>query len=110
MPEFRLPYGRTHLTAHLDGGFKVELLAPAHVPPASDSLQAVRLALENPLGGVRLDDFSRARSVAIAINDKTRPVPHSILLPPLLQKLDRIGIPRSAITFLIATGLHHPMQ
>jgi nickel-dependent lactate racemase len=58
---------------------------------------------------VRLADFAGARSVAIAINDKTRPVPHALLLPPLLQELADLGVPPAAITFIIATGLHSPM-
>ena len=109
MTEYTLPYGRTQLTARLDGPFQIELLAPAQVSPAPDPTQAVRDALNRPLGGVRLADFAKARSVAIAINDKTRPVPHAMLLPPLLEALADLGIPSDAITFIVATGLHAPM-
>jgi nickel-dependent lactate racemase len=110
VPEFSLPYGRTQLTARLEGAFQVELLAPAPVPPVADPGQAVRDALRNPLGGVRLANFAGARSAAIAVNDKTRPVPHAVLLPPLLQELANLGLPPGAITFVIATGLHAPMK
>jgi nickel-dependent lactate racemase len=75
-----------------------------------DPVQAVREALSRPAGGVRLADFAKARSVAIAISDKTRPVPHAVLLPPLLHELDKLGIPPAAITLVAATGLHAPMQ
>ena len=109
MPEFRIPYGRTTLTLHLDGSLKPELLAPARVEALADPTQAVRDALSRPVGSARLADFAKARSVAIAINDKTRPVPHAVLLPPLLQALERLGIARSAITLVAATGLHAPM-
>src|SRR5262245_19771938 len=98
MPKFEIPYGRTHLTAQLDGAFQVELLAPKFVPPAADPVQAVREALAKPVGGVLLPDLARARSVAIAINDKTRPVPHAVLLPPLMKRLEEIGVAPSAIT------------
>jgi len=110
VPEFSLPYGRTQLTARLEGAFQVELLAPAPVPPVADPGQAVRDALRNPLGGARLANFAGARSAAIAVNDKTRPVPHAVLLPPLLQELANLGLPPGAITFVIATGLHAPMK
>jgi nickel-dependent lactate racemase len=109
MPEFRIPYGRTHLTVRLDDSLQTELLAPARVEPLPDPIQAVRDALSDPAGGVRLADFAKARSVAIAISDKTRPVPHAILLPPLLQELEKLGIPPGAITLVVATGLHAPM-
>ena len=49
------------------------------------------------------------RQVAIAINDKTRPVPHQHLLPPLLEKLEDLGIPDRAINLVIATGTHPVM-
>ena len=110
MAEFRIPYGRTQLSLRLDDSFRTELLAPAQVEPVPDPSQAVRDALSHPMGGVRLADFTKARSVAIAISDKTRPVPHAILLPPLLQALEKLGIPPGAITLIVATGLHAPMK
>lgn len=110
MPDFRIPYGRTKLTLRLDDSFQTELLAPAKIEPAPDPLQTVRDALSHPIGGVCLADFANARSVAIAISDKTRPVPHALLLPPLLQELEKLGIPSGAITLVAATGLHAPMR
>jgi lactate racemase len=110
MSEFSIPYGRTKLTVRLNGAFQAELLAPARVEPVPDAAQAVREALNRPLGHVRLADFAQARSVAIAINDKTRPVPHAVLLPPLLHALEAAGIAPNAITLIVATGLHAPMQ
>ncbi len=109
MAEFRIPYGRTQLTVRLDDSWHSELLAPARVKPVPDPVQAVREALSRPVGGVRLADYAKARSVAIAISDKTRPVPHAVLLPPLLRALDQLGIPPAAITLIAATGLHGPM-
>ena len=109
MSEFSIPYGRTKLTILLNGAFQTELLAPARAEPVADPPGAVREALDSPLGGARLADFAHARSVAIAINDKTRPVPHAVLLPPLLHALEGLGIAPGAITLVVATGLHAPM-
>jgi nickel-dependent lactate racemase len=69
----------------------------------------VEAALDKPLGGGRLPDYGGAGSAAIAINDKTRPVPHGHLLPPLLRRLEGLGLAPEAITLLIATGAHRPM-
>ncbi|MHB8807482.1 MAG: nickel-dependent malate racemase, LarAH5 family [Anaerolineaceae bacterium] len=49
-------------------------------------------------------------SVAIAINDKTRPVRYDILLTPLLQYLAELGIHEEAITLFISTGTHTPIS
>ena len=48
-------------------------------------------------------------SACIAINDKTRPVPHQHLLPPLLERLEGLGLAPEQVTLLIATGTHPPM-
>ncbi|OIO88973.1 MAG: hypothetical protein AUK03_15350 [Anaerolineae bacterium CG2_30_64_16] len=152
MPDYRLPYGKTHLTFTLPAGLDVQLLAPREVPAAADPLAEVARALDrspfprtregpapdlspfpSPLrGGVTVSPFPRreepvlsrskepvlsrskggrgVRSAAVAINDKTRLVPHEQLLPPLLARLEALGLPRAAITLVIATGTHLPMR
>ncbi len=118
MTDYHLPYGKTHLTFTLPDGLNVQLLAPRDAPGAADPLAAVAQALDlSPLpsperssaqergggqgGGVRC---------AVAINDKTRPVPHKDLLPPLLARLEGLGFAPADITLLIATGTHAPMR
>lgn len=98
-----IPYGHTTLTIEID--HPIECIMPAESPAADNPRKLVRVALARPVGTVQ--DFADAESVAIAINDKTRPVPHADLLPPLLDKL--AGIPPEAITFVIANGSHPPM-
>lgn len=110
MAKFFLPYGRDRLAVSLPDEWQVELLAPKKVTTLPDPVAAVEQALDNPCGKVCLPDCAGARSVAIAISDKTRPVPHGALLPPLLRRLEALGLPPEAITLLIATGSHRPMS
>jgi nickel-dependent lactate racemase len=107
--EIQLPYGRSFLTASLPAHFGVDIIEAPETPPVADPQGVVRTALENLLGELSWSDFAAARSVAIAVNDKTRPVPHHQLLPPLLECLAQLGIPDSAITFYVAVGTHPPM-
>lgn len=111
MPSIKLPYGRSSLALNLSTAAHVEQLLPSHVQGASDPRAAVAAALTHPVGGQSLGDLPAvrdARSVAIAINDKTRPVPHAAMLPPLLEALEALGLPPEAITLIIATGTHTP--
>jgi len=110
MSEYRIPYGLEYLTFNLADELCAEWIAPAEAAPAPDAVRAVNEALDAPLGEVRLEDFASAKSVAIAVNDKTRPVPHKHLLPPLLRQLEAMGIRREAITFIVAVGTHSPMS
>jgi nickel-dependent lactate racemase len=48
--------------------------------------------------------------LVIVVSDKTRPVPNDTILPPLLERLERLGVRASDITFLVATGAHEPMR
>jgi nickel-dependent lactate racemase len=107
---YSLPYGKTHLTFVLPAGRTADVLLPRPAQPLADPAAAVRAALDEPQGGVCLEQFRGARSAAIAVNDKTRPVPHDILLPPLLARLEALGLPPQAITLFIATGLHPRME
>lgn len=109
MADFCIPYGATILTFSLPDERYVEWIAPAPIPAAPDPGRLVAGALDNPVGGFQLADFAGAGSVALVISDKTRPHPH-VVLYPLLSRLESMGLPPEAITFLIATGAHTPMM
>ncbi len=82
----------------------MELLAPREAAPSPDPLAAVEAALDAaPL------PTNRGRRAVVAVNDKTRPVPHRYLLPPLLARLEGLGFLPENITLLVATGTHAPM-
>jgi nickel-dependent lactate racemase len=109
MPTFQIPYGKTHLPVVLPDDRSVVLIAPNDIPRVRDPWASVKRALDEPVGGVGLDYVAEARSAAIAIADKTRPLPADALRP-LLARLEHMGIAPDAITLLIATGTHAPMQ
>ncbi|MBN1965472.1 MAG: nickel-dependent lactate racemase [Anaerolineae bacterium] len=104
-----IPYGKHHLALTLPDDYPVTVIAPQDVPAALDPLAAVARALDEPVGGVSLADFAGVTLAAVAISDKTRPVPHEFLLPPLLARLQDLGLPPEVITLLIASGSHAPM-
>lgn len=107
--QIQLPYGRSHLTATIPDHFAVDVIEAPATPAAADPLQVVRSALDNLAGNAAWADLKHARSVAIAVNDKTRPVPHHHLLPPLMERIASLGVPDSAITFYLSVGTHPPM-
>lgn len=109
MTTLHIPYGKTSLEVNIADHHRVEHIVPAQVTAVDDARAAVEHALDHPEGGVSIADFAGAESAVIAINDKTRPVPHADLLPPLLAQIEALGIPPERITLLIATGTHPVM-
>ncbi len=107
--QVELPYGRGTVTATVPDTIGVDVIDLPDVRPSADPLGEVGDALTSPLGGFDWRRWERAGSVAIAVNDKTRPVPHRHLLPPLLAHLAALGIADDAITLHIAVGGHPPM-
>ncbi len=102
-------FGKSGLIADLPARFRYQILESRSARPLPDSIAAVEAALDSPIGAAPLAELARGRqSAAISVCDITRPTPNSLVLPPVLRRLERAGIPRSNITILIATGLHRP--
>ena len=104
MTHLNVPYGKRYLSAVLPVGYRAEIVGPHEHPPAADPAALARKAVYNPLGDVLPP--RAGQSVAIAINDKTRPVPHQHLLPPVLQGMRQAGLRDEDLLFIIATGTH----
>ena len=108
MSRHRLPFGNGSLDIDLASAgarqLTVETIAPRASDPAADPLAEV----ESALAAAALPAYSGG-GCAIAINDRTRPIPHDVLLPPLLRVLERAGVAPADIVLVIATGTHPPM-
>lgn len=100
----RLPYGKSHISAVLPSGFTTDRIVPRHQLAAADPAATVMQAVYNPLGEV--SPPHAGMRVAIAINDKTRPVPHEFLLPPVLAGMRHAGVRDQDVYFIIAAGTH----
>jgi len=102
-------YGRKGLTINLPDDVNVTLVRKHPMTPLSKPVQAVKQALQDPVGCSPLDEIAkRKKSACILVCDITRPVPNGVLLPPLIEAIRRAGISDQNILILIATGLHRP--
>lgn len=105
-----IPYGSTMLQLNLPVSWQVDWIAPPVLGNFQPAASLIEAALENEIDANLSALAARAKSAAIAINDKTRPVPNDLLLPPLLARLENAGIKPENITLLVATGSHLPMK
>ncbi len=105
----RMDYGKTGVEVDLPDSNLMAVLGLEHTLPLLAPDVAIRTALATPVGTSALSLLARNKKTAcIVICDITRPVPNSLLLPPILEILEQSGLPEAGITVLVATGTHRP--
>ncbi len=109
MSTITLSYGKKQVSFDIADSQTVEIIMPPAPLPTGNETRIVSDSINNPVGSFNWESVSPHGSVAIAINDKTRPVPNNILVPILLDKLTSLGFHPEQIKFFIATGTHTPM-
>ncbi len=87
--------------------------APKPLPPVEDEKEAIRKALDSPIGSRKLEHLLNERSrVAICFDDVSVPLPQmkddvrAKAAEVVLEKLREIGVKRENIRLICATGLH----
>ena len=86
------------------------LLGVLHMNPAAPERtgqEAVRFALENPIGLPRLSEIlPKNKKIAVVTSDISRPCPSWDILPPLLAELERAGVALANVTLVFGLGSH----
>ncbi|MBC7109034.1 MAG: nickel-dependent lactate racemase [Methanomassiliicoccales archaeon] len=106
----QLPYGSETLTLELPESMTVEILLPKR--PRLSCLVAHEIvhALNNPISALPLRScINHKNKIALICEDITRPTPLNIILPYVLEELQKAGVPRSNVTIFVALGSHRPM-
>ena len=104
-----LRYGKDTITLRVPDS--AALLNGPVIPALANPQAAVREALKHPIGSeslVAIAKLKKPATVCITMSDITRPVPNELLISAILEELNAAGIPDSACTILIATGMHRP--
>ena len=100
---FEMPFGEGFLPIEAEA----ELIAPRPTQPIDNEAEAVREALRQPIGARPLSEIVRpGERVVILVNDITRLTRTELMLSPIVETLNRRGIPDSSILVLFALGIH----
>jgi nickel-dependent lactate racemase len=103
VPPIQLPYGRGSVEISTDA----DLIAHRGAPPIADETAAVFEALANPIGTPPLAEIVKpGERVTIIVNDITRLTRTDLLLPPVIETLNRAGVPDSDTFIVFALGIH----
>jgi nickel-dependent lactate racemase len=102
------PYLNGHVSASVPGAQWLGALDVKPVPAVRDSAAAVREALAQPIGlsYPALSRFKTQDRVLILVSDSFRQTRADLMLPPLLDELQRTGIYGETISILFSTGVH----
>lgn len=104
-------YGRAKLPLRFPAGLELTAIRKKTMPIFSDPAGELQAFLQKPPNGPSIYDIARGRSSAcILICDVTRPVPHGVLLAPIIDALVASGLRKEDIIILVATGLHRPNE
>lgn len=99
------PFGKETLQLTLNN--KVDVLLPVMIPGVPDELEAIRKAIASPISSEQLAKIAEGKSsVAIVVNDITRPVPTESMLTAILEELASAGIRTEQVTVIVALGNH----
>src|SRR5579872_777018 len=99
----QLPYGQGSIEIETDA----DLIEHRGAPAIADEKAAVYEALAHPIGTPPLVEIVHpGERVAIIVNDITRLTRTDLLLPPVVETLNRAGIPDRDIYIVFALGNH----
>ncbi len=107
-----LKWGKEEITLSLPDKNVLGVLEPTGGTPVGDLGEATADLLKNPTAGPSLEELVKElapRSAAVIVNDMTRSTPSALMLPAVLEELDRLGVPAEGVTIVVATGTHRPM-
>jgi len=106
-----LPWGGDEITVGLPDHWRLSgVLEPDGGSAVEEPRAAVRAALASPVGALRLSDLvSEAASVALVVDDASRPTPVDVIFPAVLEELERAGVDNERVTLVTALGVHRPM-
>jgi len=103
----KMPYGLNDIAFEVDK-CNYKILSPRIPKPKGNADVLIHRAFKTTLSGSNTVDFF-GKTIGIAINDPTRPVPHNFILPLLVEFLMSNGAEKEKIRFFIANGTHLPV-
>lgn len=100
-------YGKTVQTVEVPEKNLMAVLTANPMDHQRRGAEAVRWALEHPIGSPRLRELAKpGQKVVIVTSDISRPLPSYDVLPSVLDELYAGGVKREDITAVLALGSH----
>ncbi len=107
MVDVWLPYGKTEVCIRIPTRNFLGTIEPKEKPGVADSMVEIERALNEPVGTKRLSEIAKTDDkAAIVVNDATRATPSYLMVPPILDELNKAGVKDEDITVIFGCGTH----
>ncbi len=111
MVDVWLPYGKTEVCARIPTRNFLGMIEPKEKPGVADPRVEVERALNEPIGAKRLSEIAKAGyKAAVVVDDATRATPSYLMVPPILDELNKAGVKDEDITVIFGCGTHRPVS
>lgn len=111
MVDVWLPYNKTEVCARIPTRNFLGTIEPKEKFGVPAGEAEVLRALREPIGSKTLDETVKpASKVVIVVDDATRPAPSRIIVPPLLNKLNQLGVGDKDISIIFGCGTHREVK
>ena len=111
MVDVWLKYGKTEVCARIPTRNYLGTIEPQEKPGVSDPVAEIIRALREPIDSKPLSELVKPDSrIGIVVDDFTRPAPSNIMVPPLLEELNRLGVKDQNIIIIFGCGTHRAVK
>jgi nickel-dependent lactate racemase len=111
MVDVWLPYGKTEVCARIPTRNYLGSIEPKERPGVADPRAEIERALNEPIGTKKLREIAKAGDkLAIVVDDATRATPSYLMVPLVLDELNKAGVKDEDITILFGCGSHRAVK
>jgi nickel-dependent lactate racemase len=111
MVDVWLPYGKSQTCARIPTRNFLGSIEPTEKHGVSNPSEEIERALKEPLGSKLLAEIVEGKSkVVIVVDDATRPAPSDLMVPPILDELNRGGVKDENVKVIFACGTHRAVK
>ena len=111
MVDVWLPYGVTEVCARIPTRNFLGTIEPKEKRGVTDPRVEVERALRKPIGTKQLSEIAKpGDKVAIVVDDSTRVTPSYLMVPPLLDELNKAGVKDEDVTVIFGCGTHRVVK
>lgn len=111
MKKILLPYGNNIIPLSIPQKNLIKVCWLKSEPGVKNNIEEIENSIKKPIGSKSISQISKGKNSAVIIStDISRPTPDNLLIPPILNELNKGGISDKNIEVIIARGQHRKMN